>query len=226
MELPRLWVNCKTYPEASGAALTRLAKALQLEARKAAAPVALCPPLPETAAVARLRLGRIQVWAQHCDDAPSGATTGWFGPSALRAAGAVGTVLNHAERKIPRDLARDTKARCLAEGLPVLFCADSIEEARSLARLKPLAIAIEPPELIGGDVSVTTADAAIVSDAVEAVRRVSPKTKVLCGAGVKTGYDAARALELGAYGVLVSSGIVKARRPAVAARDLLFGLAS
>ena len=46
---------------------------------------------------------------------------------------------------------------------------------------------MEPPELIGGDISVTTADPSIVSDTVAVVKAVNPNVRVLCGAGVKSG---------------------------------------
>jgi len=86
------------------------------------------------------------------------------------------------------------------------------------------AIAIEPPELIGGDVSVTTADPRIVQGAVQVVRKASPETLVLCGAGVKTGDDVRAALRLGAHGVLLASGVVKAQDPKEALAGLVAGL--
>jgi triosephosphate isomerase len=222
--LPPIVVNCKAYPEASGAALDRLLRAAQEAAVEVGVDMAVAPPMPELARVAKGRRGRVRIWAQHVDDRGPGVGTGYAGPDALLAAGAKGAILNHAEHKVGPMVARDTVARCIVAGLPVLVCADSVHEARLLARFKPMAIAIEPPELIGGDVSVTSADPTVVAEAVEAVRRISTKTKVLCGAGVKTGYDVAKAIELGAHGVLVASGVVKAKKPLVALRDLCAGL--
>jgi triosephosphate isomerase len=71
-------------------------------------------------------------------------------------------------------------------------------------------IAVEPPSLIGGDVSVTEADPSAVSDSVDAVRAIDGGIRVLCGAGVKTGEDVAAAIDLGASGVLLASGVTKA----------------
>ena len=42
------------------------------------------------------------------------------------------------------------------------------------------------------------------------VKRVNPSTSVLCGAGVKSGEDVRKAIELGSMGVLLASGVVKA----------------
>jgi triosephosphate isomerase len=53
---------------------------------------------------------------------------------------------------------------------------------------------------------------------------MNPRVTVLCGAGVKTRKDVARALELGTSGVLLASGVVKAKDPEKALRDLVKGL--
>ncbi|MEK6851522.1 MAG: triose-phosphate isomerase, partial [Candidatus Thermoplasmatota archaeon] len=85
-------------------------------------------------------------------------------------------------------------------------------------------LAVEPPELIGGNVSVTSARPEVITKAVERIRAVDPHVLVLCGAGVKSGRDVAKALELGTVGVLLASGVVKAKNPEKALRDLAKGL--
>ena len=80
---------------------------------------------------------------------------------------------------------------------------------------------MEPPELIGGDISVTSANPKIVQDTVEAVKAVDSSVSVLCGAGVKTGDDVYTALQLGADGVLLASGVVKAKDPRAVLEDLI-----
>jgi triosephosphate isomerase len=69
--------------------------------------------------------------------------------------------------------------------------------------------------------SVTTADPAIVSDTVAVVKSVNPDVRVLCGAGVKNGADVAKAIELGAEGVLLASGVTKAQDVDAVLADLL-----
>jgi triosephosphate isomerase len=71
---------------------------------------------------------------------------------------------------------------------------------------------------------VTTANPEIVSGAVQRIRAVNPNVGVLCGAGVKSRKDVAKALELGTVGVLLASGVVKAKNPEAALRDLVKGL--
>ena len=75
--------------------------------------------------------------------------------------------------------------------------------------------------MIGGDISVTTADPGIVSGTAEAVKAANPNVRVLCGAGVKNGADVAKAIELGTEGVLLASGVTKANDPAAVLRDLV-----
>jgi triosephosphate isomerase len=112
----------------------------------------------------------------------------------------------------------------LPEGFPVCACAANVEEAKALAKLGPTFIAVEPPELIGGDISVTTADPSIVSDTVSAVKSVNPDVRILCGAGVKNGNDVAKAIELGAEGVLLASGVTKASDALSVLEDLVSSL--
>ncbi len=81
------------------------------------------------------------------------------------------------------------------------------------AALKPDMIAVEPPELIGTGIPVSKAKPEVVTGTVEVVKRVNPKVVILCGAGITKGEDVAAALELGTEGVLVASGIVKAKDP-------------
>ena len=224
MDLPRIVVNAKAYAEVTGAEnALRLARACAKTSKATKASIALAAPLAELATLARKRLD-LPLYAQHVDAKAPGAATGWVTVEAIAGAGAVGSILNHAEHKIPHDQVAATVERLHASGLVSLLCADSIAEAETLAALKPRMLAIEPPQLIGGDISVTTADPSIVSDAVKAVRKVSSRTKVLCGAGVKTGADVRMALKLGAYGVLLASGVVKAKDPAAALKDLASGL--
>jgi len=223
-DLPRIVVNAKAYPEVTGAAgVLRLARACARVADATGAGIVLAPPLAELAGLAR-RKGGVPIYAQHCDPREPGAATGWVTAEALAAAGAVGSIVNHAEHKVTHADVAKVIGRLHAAGLVSLACADSLAEAKLLAAFRPMMLAIEPPELIGGDVSVTSADPAIVADAVKAVRAIAPRTAVLCGAGVKTGADVEAARRLGAHGVLLASGVVKAKDPAKALADLASGL--
>ncbi|HYY47785.1 MAG TPA: triose-phosphate isomerase [Thermoplasmata archaeon] len=222
MRLPAIVLNFKTYPEILGKRGWDLARRFASVADDTGASIVLCPPTTDIAHLAKLV--HLPVFSQHVDAADAGATTGWMPPEALLEAGAAGTLINHSERKVAWEEMAKSIPRCQKLGLEVVACADDLAEAETLAKLSPEYIAIEPPELIGGDVSVTTAKPEVITGAVERIHAVNPRVTILCGAGVKTRKDVAKALELGTSGVLLATGVVKAKDPEKALRDLVKGL--
>lgn len=222
MRLPAIILNFKTHPEVLGKRGWDLAKRFAAVADETGASIVVCPPTTDLAHVAKLV--HIPVFAQHVDAVEPGQTTGWSPPEALLEAGVAGTLINHSERKVAWEEMAKVIPRSRKIGLEVIACADDLAEAETLAKISPEYIAIEPPELIGGDVSVTTAKPDVISRAVERIHSANPRVAVLCGAGVKTRKDVAKALELGTSGVLLSSGVVKAKDPERALRDLVKGL--
>ena len=216
MEAPLVVVNFKTYTSALASAADRLGK--QMADVKTNARMVAVTSAFDLSSVSSI--DGLEVWAQHLDPVGQGSHTGWLEPETAISRGATGTIINHAEHKVSLDHVRDLMAM-LPEGFPVCACAADVTEARALAKLGPTFIAVEPPELIGGDISVTTADPTIVSDTVAAVKEVNPNVRVLCGAGVKNGQDVATAIALGAEGVLLASGVTKANDPQAVLEDLV-----
>jgi triosephosphate isomerase len=209
-------VNFKTYATAYGEAAETLGR-MMAEVNTDARMVAVVSAF-DLSAVASIE--GLEVWSQHLDPVSKGSHTGWLEPDAALERGAVGTIINHAEHKVSIDHVANLM-EILPDGFPICACAADVEEARALAKLGPTFIAVEPPELIGGDISVTTADPAIVSDTVAAVKEVNPNVRVLCGAGVKNGQDVATAIQLGAEGVLLASGVTNANDPMGVLQDLV-----
>lgn len=223
--VPRIVVNAKLYPEATRpAGLTAWAREWDLLAA-AQGQIALVPPMVHVGLLGSVTRRFLEVVAPHVDALGPGPGTGYVSAESVRAAGARGVLLNHAEHKLAPEVLATTVKAARQAGLWVLACADNLSETRRIAGLGVDALALEVPELIGGDISITTADPQIVERAVTAAHEIAPGLPVLCGAGVKNGEDVRRARELGAHGVLVASGIVKAKNPTAALRDLLAGLA-
>ena len=214
-------VNFKTYASASGAEAEALLKAMEAHADGPATFVAVASAF-DLAVLAQQATG-VEVWSQHLDPVGLGGFTGWLEPQTAMQRGASGSIINHAEHKVELEHVRSL-LEMLPDDFPVCACAADVEEAKALAALSPTYIAVEPPELIGGDISVTTADPAIVSDTVAAVKAVNPSVRVLCGAGVKNGQDVAKAMELGAEGVLLASGVTKASDVHAVLADLIASL--
>lgn len=222
MKTPVVVVNFKTFRESTGKGALRLAKICEEVAKMTGKAVAIAPSMVELALIAQD--SSIPVLAQHVDNLPAGSFTGWTPVETLKATGAQGALINHSERQLELSNVEALVGKCRAFSLVSIVCADNLPIARAMAALGPDFVAVEPPELIGGDVSVTTADPQVIRGTVEEVKRMNPRVKVLCGAGVKTGEDVAKAVALGTEGVLLSTGVVKAADPKAALLDLVGGL--
>src|SRR2546425_4580716 len=154
MRVPVIVLNFKTYPEILGKKGWELAKRFAAVADDTGASIVLAPPTSDLAHIAKLV--HIPVIGQHVDAVEPGPMTGWTPPEALLEAGAAGTMVNHSERKGAWEEMATSIPRGQKIGLEGIACADDIAEAETLSKLAPEDIAIEPPGLIGGGVSVTT----------------------------------------------------------------------
>jgi len=219
---PAIVVNFKTYQEASGRPALELAKLCEQVASETGASVVVAPPMFDLALVAASV--KIPVFAQHLDSVPSGSTTGHVTVENAKASGAIGTLVNHSERRIKIAEIHDIIDRSRGASLVTIVCTNNLAVSRACAAMEPDFVAIEPPELIGGDISVTAANPKIVSDTVDSIRTINRRVGVLCGAGVKTGKDVSKAIELGTDGVLLASGVVKAKDKRAVLLDLISGL--
>ena len=230
IKTPLIAINFKTYLSATGKNAQTLAKvcaAIAADRRKSKGASVLVAVQPtDIATVAHaIRNSPVLVFAQHIDFIQPGAHTGHILAQSVKQAGAIGTLLNHSEHQIPITELSASIAICKSLGLSTIVCASTVTMARSVAKLNPDFVAYEPPELIGGDVSVTTRPQAL-SRMVKAVRSVNKKVRILVGAGVKSGVDVSKALELGTHGVLLASGVAASKTPIKALIDLCSGVSN
>lgn len=210
-------VNLKAYPCDPVA----VAEAARDVAEESGARIAVAPQVAHLAAVAETG---VETWAQHVSPVEHGSHTGSTLAEAVADAGAVGTLLNHSENRIRlADIDGSLVAADRAD-LETVVCANNPGQAGAAAALGPDAVAVEPPELIGGDVSVASADPAVVEDSAAAVGAVDDGVDLFCGAGVSSGEDVSAAGDLGASGVLLASGVAKANDPRAVLRDLVSGI--
>jgi triosephosphate isomerase len=154
-----------------------------------------------------------------------GRNTGWVTIESVKAAGAVGTLINHSEHKLPIPQIKEIVKMARKADFATIACAADVEEGMKVARLGPDMILIEPPELVGTGIPVSKAKPEVVRNSVKAIKRINAKIKVICGAGITTGEDVARAIELGAEGVGLSSGLVCAKDQRKAFEDIVSGIA-
>lgn len=218
LKTPLILVNLKTYKEALGEASLSFARSAKEVSNQTGICIAVAPQTVDLRAMAST-VG-IPVLAQHIDPIGYGKYTGHILPEAVRDAGAVGTLLNHSERHLDINTTKACVKRAWETELKPFVCVDTVELGKTVAAYEPYAIAIEPPELIGSGISVSKARPEVISSAVEAVKKVNAKVKVLCGAGITSGNDVSAALKLGAEGILVASGVVQAKNQLEALLDL------
>src|SRR3989304_5851014 len=105
------------------------------------------------------------------------------------------------------------------ENLVSCVCTSNPPISAAVASLNPDIISIEPPELIGTGVAVSKAQPEAVTNTIRLVRKVNNEAVILCGAGISPREDVTVALNLGTQGVLVASGIVKAKNPYTVIRE-------
>lgn len=211
-------LNLKTYSESIEKALL-FADIASDVVEETGIRIIVCPPVTHLKETAE-RFS--QTFAQHSDNVPLGAYTGSLPVEALKHIKVKGSLVNHSEKRMKIKDIKKTIDQLHQHGLESLVCVESPKEAEEISQLNPTYIAIEPPELIGSGISVSTARPEIVIDSVSIIKKSNPNVTVLCGAGISNKEDTKKALELGTTGVLLASAFVKAKEP----KEFLLSLTS
>lgn len=217
LKTPMIVVNFKTYTEATGRRAVDLSKKAEKVSNETNVFIGVAPQFADIVSVANAV--KIPVFAQHVDPIKPGSFTGHVLAESVKEAGAVGTLINHSERQLRLSDISEIINRTHDLGLISLVCANTPNISAAVAALKPDIIAIEPPELIGTGIPVSKTKPEVVTGTVKLVREINRKVTILCGAGISHGDDVATALRLGTEGVLVASGIVKAKDPYMILRE-------
>jgi len=220
IKVPIIVLNLKAYPHVLNADdALKYALIAEEVAEESGVSIIVAPPQYHLSYVAKNV--KIPVIAQHADPIEAGAATGFVPLEAVKGAGAIGSLINHSEHRLKLADINYLVQKAKALDLVSIVCTDVYETSLAAAALEPNFIAIEPPELIGGDISVTTAKPEIITRVVEGVSNISDKVRILTGAGIKRKEDVKKAVELGTDGVLLASGFVKAKNPKDFLRDLV-----
>ena len=201
-------INCKNYEEIAGNKIIKFVNIVQNISKKYNVKIAVAPPQHLIGLVSK---SSIPILAQHVDVSKIGSTTGFVVPELLKKSGVKGSIINHSEHRIsPKDIEiLVSKLRDLK--MISVLCVRDVAEAKKYSKLNPDYIAIEPPELIGSGKAVSKEKPELITKAVSAVKSTKNKTKLLCGAGIVSGEDVSAAITLGSEGILVASGIIKAK---------------
>lgn len=215
---PILIINFKTYEEGTGDRGLKMAKIIEKVALEKGANIAIAVQIAEIQRISSEV--SIPVYSQHMDGIHFGSNTGWILPETIKASGAAGTILNHAEHQVKPDALREAVERAKELKLRTVVCANTPEVAKQVAKYSPDYIAVEPPELIGGTVSVSKAKPEVITNSLRNVGSIP----LLVGAGIKSKEDVKKGIQLGASGVFVASAIMKALNPEKIVKELADGL--
>ena len=201
-------INCKNYEEIAGDKIIEFVNIVEKISKKYKIKIAVAPPQHLIGLVAN---SSIPILAQHVDNSKMGSTTGFIIPELLKKSKVSGSLINHSEHRISEKEITELVLRLRELKMISVVCVKDVAEAKKYAKLNPDYIAIEPPELIGSGKAVSKERPELITKAANAVNDANNKTKLLCGAGIVSGQDVAKALELGSKGILVASGIIKAK---------------
>lgn len=211
-----LVINFKSYREAQGRKAVEIAEKCRKAKKDAGEEVVVCPSAEDTRIV---KDTGAEVFSQHIDPVKPGSHTGSLTAEGMKKAGVTGTLLNHSERRMETEEIKTSVELCSENDLTTIVCAQTPEECAEIDRFNPDYIAFEPPELIGGETSVSDSKPDLIEEAVK-----SSKAPTLTGAGIKTRHDVEKSIELGCEGVLVASGVVKAEDVVEEVKELCQGL--
>lgn len=154
----------------------------------------------------------IHLFAQHMDPVYPGRGVGAVLPEAIKAAGAEGVLLNHAERPLSLGDLNLCIQRAREVGLATLVCAGCAKEGAAVACLGPDIVLAESPALIGkgargpeGMLEIRKIN--------KAIHQVDPDMLILHGAGISNEKDVYEVIKAGADATGSTSGILRAESP-------------
>jgi len=201
-------INCKNYEEISGDKIKKFIKIAEQVSKKHKIKIAISPPQHLIGLVAN---SSIPILAQHIDDSKIGSTTGYIIPELLKKSKVKGSLINHSEHRISSKEIEKLVLKLKELKMISIVCVKDVAEVKKYLKINPDFIAIEPPELIGSGKAISTEKPDLIQNAARIVNDSKNKTKLLCGAGIVSGEDVAKSIELGSKGILVASGIIKAK---------------
>ena len=202
-----------------GETLVKMAKGLEKLAKKYKVNVVLDIPDTEIYRVCKsVNSKYVHVYSQHMDSISVGKGMGRTLPEAVKVAGAVGVMLNHAEHKLSIEEIEKAIKRADELGLATMVCADSVEEVKQIAKLAPNILVAEPTELIG---TGKPADKEYVDEVIRVIREINPDIKPFPSAGISKGEDCYNIIKAGSSASGCSSAIAKAENPLALAEEMI-----
>jgi triosephosphate isomerase len=215
-----LIINLKNYIETAGDNTLRIVKDAERVSEKLDVEIIISPPQPSLALIAKQT--KLKVISQHIDLKRHGATTGFYVAEIIEKVGAIGSLINHSEHGIKTEEIKQLIEKLKEINLLSFVCVKTVGELKEILKCEPDFVAIEPPELIGTQKSISAEKPFLIQKSNDLIKQENYGAKLICGAGINKGEDIKMAVENGASGILVSSSITRANNW----YDKIFELAS
>jgi triosephosphate isomerase len=209
-----IFINLKTYPKGTGLEALEFVKNAQTLYEEIGAKITILAQAADIRALTENTT--LPVWAQHVDNIEHGKNTGWILPDAIIGAGATGSMINHAEHKLPLVDVSDIISKYQSGNFQILVSTTSPEETILIDQLQPAYLAYEPQEYIGTKTSVVDIASDIIRNLVARV-----KSPLVIGAGIHKPEHITEGLELGAQGFLISSDVLLSPDPVQRLREYM-----
>jgi len=216
MKPPIILINYKAYEDSYGEKGIDISKKIEKVSKEYNVPIIIS--VPATMIYRLSQVVDLPIFAQHVDSVKHGAHTGSILPEMIKDSNAKGSLLNHSEKKIRLDEIHEAVTRLRDLKMESVVCIESYKLVHPIALLKPDAVLIEPPELIGSGKAVSKEKPEVITRAVDEIKKVEG-VYLLAGAGITTGEDVYKSIILGADGIGVASAVMKAEKPEKVVED-------
>ena len=219
---PLIFINFKTYPEATGKNALRLAEIINDVSNEFKITIFVSPQFTDINPI--ISKYNIPIFAQHVDYAEPGRNTGYIIPESIKNAGCFGSLINHSEKPLTLNEIELTINRCKETNLISCLCASNAEETETIAKKHPDMMIVEIPELIGTGKAISTVNPQVVLDAIKVIKEIDNEIFVISGSGISTKEDVTKAVELGMQGVGASRAFCTADNPKDVLTEMVLAL--
>lgn len=201
-------LNFKLYPQTFGDEALKLSTIVK-EVMESTG-IKIIPVLSALDAVRVKEKLNIDVYLQHVDAYLEGPHTGFVSALAAKKLGIKGALINHSEHRLKLGTLKQI-IKSWPDNFDSVLCLQSHQQLlRWALKLKVKYYAYEPKEFIGNpNLSVASARPEQIVNFVKS----SISRPILVGAGIHSKEDVSTSLKLGAFGILVSSSVIKSSNP-------------
>jgi len=136
LKIPVIVLNVKTYVEATGSKALDIAMLMDKISKEMGVSMAIAVQTTDLAMCAK-RVS-IPVFAEHIDPITPGSHTGWTLAEAIKAAGAVGTLINHSEHRLKIADVDFCITRAKELELDHIVCSNNVATSKAIAVFSPI----------------------------------------------------------------------------------------